>query len=189
VRGWFDGQVPPDMDSGDYSLAVRVTDAAQKPVAEIELGKLRVQGWKRSFDVPPMQTAINANFGNQIELLGYDLHPDANPPSVVLYWRGTSAMDVSYTAFVHLLDPAGKVIGQVDHVPGDGAFPTTGWLPGEVIADEYRLTMSALPAGDSSAEPLQLEAGLYDAQTGQRLPVLNQQGEPVADYVILTGGK
>jgi hypothetical protein len=188
VRGWFDGLVPPDMESGDYDLTVRVTDAAQKPVAEIELGKLRVQGWKRSFDVPSMQTAINANFDGQIELLGYDLHPDANPPSVVLYWRGTSTMDVSYTAFVHLLDSAGKVIGQVDHVPGDGAFPTTGWLPGEVIADEYRLTTSALPAGDS-AGPLQLEAGLYDAQTGQRLPVVNQQGETVADHVILTGGQ
>jgi hypothetical protein len=188
VRGWFDGRVPPDMDSGDYSLAVRVTDAAQKPVAEIELGKLRVQGWKRRFDVPPMQTATNTNFGGQIELLGYDLHTDANPPSLTLYWRGLSAMDISYTAFVHLLDPAGKVIGQVDHVPGDGAFPTTGWLPGEVIADEYRLTAPALHGG-GSAGPLQLEAGLYDAQTGQRLPVVNQQGETVADYVILAGSK
>jgi hypothetical protein len=188
VRGWFDGRVPPDMDSGDYDLAVRVTDSAQKPVAEIALGSLHVQGWKRRFDVPPMQTAANANFGSQIELLGYDLHPEANPPSLVLYWRAMSAMDVSYTAFVHLLDPAGKVIGQVDHVPGDGAFPTTGWLPGEVIADEYRLTSPALPSG-GAAGPLRLEAGLYDAQTAQRLAVINQQGETVADYVILAGGK
>jgi hypothetical protein len=188
VRGWFDGRVPPDMDSGDYSLTVRVTDAAQKPVAEIELGELRVQGWKRRFDVPPMQTATDANFGGQIELLGYDLHPDANPPSLTLYWRSMSAVDVSYTAFVHLLDPAGKVIGQVDHVPGDGAFPTTGWLPGEVIADEYQLTTPALPGG-GAAGPLRLEAGLYDAQTGQRLPVVNQQGETVADHVILAGSK
>ena len=187
VRGWFDGRMPPDVESGDYSLAVRVTDAAEKPVAEIPLGKLRVQGWKRRFEAPPMQTAVNANFGGQIELLGYDLHADANPPSVVLYWRGTAAMDVSYTAFVHLLDPAGKVIGQVDHVPGDGAFPTTGWLPGEVIADEYHLAVP-VPSGGAGGQ-LRLEAGLYDAQTGQRLAVVNQQGEPVADHVILAGGK
>jgi hypothetical protein len=97
-------------------------------------------------------------------------------------------MDVSYTAFVHLLDPVGKVIGQVDHVPGDGAFPTTGWLPGEVIADEYRLT-TPVPPGGSEAGPLRLEAGLYDAQTAQRLAIVNQQGEPVADHVILAGDK
>jgi hypothetical protein len=181
VRGWFDGRVPPDMDSGDYSLAVRVTDAAQKPVAEIELGKLRVQGWKRRFDVPPMQNAANANFGDQLELLGYDLHPDANPPSVVLYWRGASAMNVSYTAFVHLLDQGGKVIAQVDHVPGNGAFPTTGWLPGEVIADEYQLT--ALAPSGSSAE--QLEVGLYDPATGERLPVVDKTSQTMDTRMLL----
>ncbi|MEJ2560447.1 MAG: hypothetical protein P8186_30345 [Anaerolineae bacterium] len=133
VRAWFDGRVPPDMANGDYTLGVRVTDAGGGAVAEVPLGTLHVQGWPRRFDLPSMQHAIGANFANQIELLGYGTHPPAgNEPrtlSITLFWRALSEMDVSYTTFVHLLDESGQVVSQVDHLPGDGAFPTTGWLP------------------------------------------------------------
>jgi hypothetical protein len=182
VRGWLDGRVPPDMVSGDYTLGVRVTGSDGVPVAEVPLGVLRVQGWPRQFDVPAMQYTAGANFADQIELLGYDLPPldeGASTLAVTLYWRALSEMEVSYTAFVHLLDETGQVVSQVDHVPGNGAFPTSGWLPGEVIADEF---VVPLPEVESPAV-MQLEVGIYDPATGERLLVVDRA--QAGDHILL----
>jgi hypothetical protein len=213
VRGWFDGRVPPDMANGDYALGVRVTDAAGALVAELPLGTLHVQGWPRRFDLPSLQHPAGANFANQIELLGYDIQPlpapsaqplparaaepgraapTSQPPannepqtlSITLYWRALSEMDVSYTTFVHLLDESQQVMGQMDHVPGDGAFPTTGWLPSEVIADEF---VVPLPESEAMAAT-HLELGIYDPATGERLPVVDGAGEVIDTRVLLPLG-
>jgi hypothetical protein len=90
-------------------------------------------------------------------------------------------MDVSYVAFVHLLDRSGQVVGQVDRVPGDGAFPTTGWLPGEVITDSYQLPLTGAAANSATT----IEIGLYDPATGKRLALLDQAGSPLDDKVLL----
>lgn len=185
VRGFFDGRVPPELESGDYTLGLRVTDSGGTPVAEMALAPLRVQGWPRQFEEPAMQVEVGANFGDQIELLGYDVSAVAGSPEtlgLVLYWRALSEMPVSYTAFVHLLDEEGRIVSQVDHVPGDGSFPTTGWLPGEVIADGYRLSLSGLESKSAS----QIEIGLYDPASGQRLPVLDDMGDQVDDKVLFS---
>jgi hypothetical protein len=220
VRGWFDGRVPPDMANGDYTLGVRVTVAGGGLVAEVPLGMLRVQGWPRRFDLPPMQHAVGTNFADRVQLLGYDMQPLPAPPgprgevpqtgyaagtgspqplapssqpsadneprtlSITLYWRALSEMDVSYTTFVHLLDESGQVLSQVDHVPGDGAFPTTGWLPREVIADEF---LVPLPDGETTAAT-QFELGIYDPATGQRLPVVDGAGKVIDTRVLLPLG-
>jgi hypothetical protein len=66
------------------------------------------------------------------------------------------------TAFVHLLNADGEIVAQRDHIPADGTRPTTGWLPGEIVADSYRLP---LPPGG----PYTLAVGLYDAASGMRI--------------------
>jgi len=186
VRGWFDGRIPPDMESGDYALVVRLTDPRGEQVAEAPLGSLQVAGWPRQFEAPPMQTKVEGNFGDLVELLGYDLEiqpatGDAGSVKLSLYWRALSEMETSYTTFVHVLNQAGQVVSQVDHVPGDGAFPTSGWLPGEVIPDRFEL---ALPVGQSPAD-LQIELGLYDPATGERLSVLDETGRAVDNRLLL----
>jgi len=184
VRGWFDAQVPPPMESGDYALSIQITDPHQRLIAELPLGTLRVQGWPRQFDVPPMGNTLDANFADQIELLGYDVQNEpstGNQASVVvtLYWRALSEMDVSYTTFVHLLGQAGQVVSQVDHRPGDGAFPTTGWLPGEIIIDTF---VVPLPK-DGSYATMQPEVGIYDPATGERLLVVDPP--QAGDHMLL----
>lgn len=183
VRGWFDGQIPRDMASGVYRLVVRIRDGDGRLVAEGELGSVSIASWERRFDLPAMQHSVGANFANQMELLGYDLQfPDAAHalPEVVLYWRALSLMDIRYTTFVHVLDREGRVVAQVDHVPGDGAFPTTGWLPGEVIADRFVISAPS----DQLALAYQIEVGVYDLNTLERLPVLDRSGA-VQDTRIL----
>jgi hypothetical protein len=186
VRGWFDGQVPLAMDSGDYALEVRVADPYETPIAEVPLGTVRVQGWPRQFETPPMQNNLGANFSDQTGLLGYDVGIDHSTEDqeqgsvvITLYWRALSEMDANYTTFVHLLSETGQVVSQVDHVPGDGAFPTTSWLPGEIIADEF---VVPLPKDETPAS-LQLEIGIYDTATGDRLLVVDPP--PIGDHILL----
>ena len=55
--------------------------------------------------------------------------------------------------------------GYGDSEPGDGAYPTTGWLPGEYLADTHTVAVA------SEAPPgiYRLAIGLYDPVTGERL--------------------
>jgi hypothetical protein len=57
-------------------------------------------------------------------------------------------------------------------VPGNGTLPTTGWVKGEVIADEYEFTVRP----DAPPGEYLIEVGMYDAQTSRRLTVLGSQG-------------
>jgi hypothetical protein len=63
------------------------------------------------------------------------------------------------------LDAQNKIVGQRDEPPGHGNRPTTGWVAGEYLADPHDVTIDlATPPG-----AYQLEVGLYDPQTGQRV--------------------
>ena len=123
--------------------------------------------------------------GDQVRFLGYDLDSDAvragEALSLTLYWEALSTMDTSYTVFTHLLGPSNQVVGQKDNVPLNGTYPTALWEPGQVIADPYRIVVAAdTPPGDYP-----LEVGMYRPDTSKRLPVIEADGQPLADDRIL----
>ena len=83
--------------------------------------------------------------------------------------------------FTHLLDSANLIQGQHDNPPVGGTYPTTLWMPGEVIADEYALDVEPdAPPGEHV-----IEIGLYVAETGVRLPVLDEAGQVTGDRILL----
>src|SRR5436190_1449871 len=86
-----------------------------------------------------------------------------------LIWRATATADESYNVFVHLQEDAtGRIWAQSDAGPADWTRPTTGWLPGEFIADVHRLALPAdLPAGKYT-----LWVGLYEPRSGRRVSAL-----------------
>jgi len=90
-------------------------------------------------------------------------------------------MDKSYTVFTHLLDSDSHIRGQKDSIPGNGTLPTTSWVAGEVITDKYEIAIHS----DAQPGRYVLEIGFYDADTGQRLPVVNQEGQRLDDKVLL----
>ncbi|MFQ5575775.1 MAG: hypothetical protein ACE5G8_02170 [Anaerolineae bacterium] len=92
-------------------------------------------------------------------------------------WQALRPPEQSYKVFAHLVDDSGQVMTQVDVVPQNGDRPTTTWLPGELIEDQYTF---ALPPGSPS--PAQVWLGLYDGQTLARLPVSGDaEGRAVLD--------
>jgi hypothetical protein len=141
---------------------------------------------ERVFTPPQPQAPRQANFDNKVILLGADLAPDPVAPGeilqVTLYWQATSDMDIPYTVFVHLLDADGEVVAGNDSQPVSGTRPTTGWVPGEYVADRHDVAIPAdLPPGEYV-----VEVGIYDAGAARlpRLPVLGEDGQDATDRVI-----
>jgi hypothetical protein len=89
--------------------------------------------------------------------------------------------------FTHLLgdvfnaETGNFLWGQQDNEPVNNKRPTPTWRPGEVIVDAYAMpTALNAPVG-----VYRLEIGLYNPVTGARLPVVDEDGEFVADHVVL----
>jgi 4-amino-4-deoxy-L-arabinose transferase-like glycosyltransferase len=170
LQGWLAARIPRGMANGRADVWLRL-EGGGAARTEVAVGTIQIEGWQRVFEAPEPDIVTDARFANQATLLGLDLAPvqvtAGESLTVKLVWKAEAAMPVSYLAFVHLLGPDGLVYGQLDHVPGDGAYPTSGWLPGEIVSDTYQIEVNLeAPPGD-----YQLEIGLYDPATGQRLPV------------------
>jgi hypothetical protein len=140
-------------------------------------------------------TPINANLGDKVELLGYKLTTDITSPQsgilttapntalrLTLYWRALAPIEISYTVFTHLLDANGQLWAQKDNPPVRGSYPTTEWRVGETIVDKYDIVISP----DTPAGQYELEVGLYDTTTGQRLPLLDKTGQRQDERVLLS---
>jgi uncharacterized membrane protein len=170
VRDWHDLQLPPDIPTGDYELTLRVLEGG-RTIGQASLGRVQVRGRPHQFDVPEIQHPLEARLGDGVLFLGYDLSSEDVKPGdtlhLTLYWQALSEMQVSYTVFTHLLDANERTWGQMDSIPLRSEAPTTSWIPGEIITDGYDMIVDpASPPGSYA-----IEIGMYDATTGQRLPV------------------
>jgi hypothetical protein len=106
--------------------------------------------------------------------------------TVTLTWEILEPTLANYTVFVHLLDgrpesATAPLKAQHDGIPCEATEPTWHWRPGEYILDEHVLTIPAdLPAGE-----YMLGAGLYDADTLQRLPPAGEDLHTCWDEAIV----
>jgi hypothetical protein len=181
--------------AGVFELALTLLDNAGRSVGQARLGSVQVQGRIRSFSLPPVDVPVDAIFGNVIELVGFNLQnpkgtlsPLAYPPArpgdevaVILIWRALAPVDADYTVTVQLVGPDGRVYGQQDAPPLEGAAPTSTWSPGEVLVDPYRFVVAA----DAPPGEYRLLAGMYLSETGERLPLHDRAGQPLDDKIFL----
>jgi hypothetical protein len=134
------------------------------------LGQVNVTGRAHVFDAPASAADAARTFGGSMALLRADVEPmEARAEQTVtvkLRWQSADEMPVAYKVFVHVLDPGGeKVVAQRDAEPQDGRAPTSGWVIGETIDDEYQITLPA----DVAAGQYPLEVGVYEPRSGDRL--------------------
>jgi hypothetical protein len=129
-------------------------------------------------------------FGERIMLLGYDRELLDGGLELVLYLQAERPLDQNWTVFVHLVDSTGSLVAQHDSQPQYGRYPTSVWGQSEVVDDPHLLVFPAnLPDGE-----YQVVVGLYSAESGERLPVLDVESNPIGDSVplvlmVLTDGE
>jgi hypothetical protein len=144
---------PTRAEAGSWSLVIRAAGA------ELVAGQVEVTAPPvRSSTVNPQRPA-DGQFGDLARLVGFDILDGR----VRLYWQTLGAGAENYTVFLHALDANDRILAQSDAAPAGGARPTRGWAAGETIVDEHPLRVAA--------EARALAVGLYDARSGQRLPL------------------
>jgi len=137
-----------------------------------------------AFQVPdpmPIMLAqpLQMNFDNQIQLVGYEMEPGAQGEaiSLLLHWQINDGQGPGLQPFVHLEDNQGFRWSQVETF----AYPSEQWTSGETILQRVAVPVPpGTPPGD-----YRLRVGIFNDQTGQRLPRLDDQGRYAGDSVYL----
>jgi 4-amino-4-deoxy-L-arabinose transferase-like glycosyltransferase len=108
--------------------------------------------------------------------------PDESMPKyqVSLQWRTTRPITEDLSVFVHWIR-GGELLAQSDGTPAKGYLPLPAWRVGDVIEDPHVL---AVPGGAQPGDEIHI--GLYRREGNRRLNVLDAQGRPVADSVIIS---
>lgn len=187
----------PGTRNGDMMIAFRSDSSGEDRVlacygqalpSRVVIAPFQVEATQRVFTAPEAEHRVAVgNLGNKVSLYGYDLSAEVAHPGdtlfLTLYWQALDCMDTSYTVFTHLLDRANRIRAQMDSAPQGGARPTTGWVPGEYIRDEYQLVVEqeAVP-GDYI-----IEVGMYDPATPdfRRLLLLDSEGSVIDNRIVL----
>jgi mannosyltransferase len=170
--------LPPELSGGTYSLQVSI---GQTWTA---LRTLNVTARDHVYDRPPMQQSLDLQYEQGIILLGYDVEThgvsEDLPAKIRLYWQAQGPVNASYKVSVQALLADKSIASQSDTIPVAWSYPTTAWLPGEIVTDEHLLRI------DPGVEPgnYSLIVVLYEEQSGERLQV--EQAGAVADHAALS---
>ena len=190
---------PALMELGTGLAAVEtVYDRFDRPVAEVMHWSPAVYpeprdrtpatwSWATTFDQETLQETSNpialpVNFETIMRFLGHDRNASTLEPGdtleLILYWELLQRPPRQYTIFAHLLDMDGKVVAGFDA----NEYPTSFWREagGERLLSYMPL---ALPR-DLKPGEYQLEIGVYNQPTGERLAV-EEEGQAVADRLLL----
>lgn len=182
--------LPIDLPPGLYNLDLRLyhqtrpgqfdflpiqVDSQADTRTSLNLGALRVQSFQRA--QPPAQV-YRTELGRYFAFRGYTLQDDVITAtrrlSFDLYWQSLAPTDRNYTVFTQVLGPDGQVWAQQDNQPQANRYPTSAWQMGDRVVDSYMLTLppDAPPGG------YRLIIGMYNPQTGERLP-LSSATDPI----------
>lgn len=182
LRDIVNPQTPLQLEGGDYRLHLRLLDERSDTVFTSSLGTVTIEETARMFEPPQLQYPTSASFAGEIELLGYNREQaSAREIHLQLAWRAQQEIAADYTVFVHLLNRDGSCcLWQSDRMPRQGEYPTSRWLPGEVVVEEYVIELEdAVAAGEYP-----LEVGLYIAGSGRRL-LLETPSQETGDALFL----
>jgi hypothetical protein len=179
--------VDPSLEKGTYTLTLSLVEHANDTQAErtVSLGSVRIKALPWIDDPTGPVHPSDALFGAALRLLAYRLNQGDDQLSLTLYWRSEHSMDVDYKIFVHVADPVTAVpVVQDDAMPMQWRYPTTRWVPGEVVIDTISISLQGIPPGTYD-----LALGVYDPADAERLPVIDGEGISQADRRLVLSGE
>ncbi len=159
----------------EEKLPLPVAGADGQPAAPF-VGSVRVAPHSLPEEAAALQP-LAAEFGNVIRLAGWAATPSLqaqNALTVTLLWQALGAPATDYTAYVHLVDAAGRQVAGFDQPPAADRYPTRHWETGDQVMSTFVLPLPETWAGADAA----LWVGLYESGSGGivRLPVTDAGG-------------
>ncbi|HUX88507.1 MAG TPA: hypothetical protein VMW65_16005, partial [Chloroflexota bacterium] len=170
---------------GDVPKAIQAMDAWGTRATDTWFGRYHLLGYLPE-NPPTASPSVpsHADFGGILSFEGYDLSSRAIKPgaglTLALYFKAEAGVPKDYKAFVHLLSAQGHIVAQRDRPLSHRGQPSTKWNLGESDREGYDLLV---PVGTSCGQ-YDLEIGLYDPSSGQRLRIKSGP-ETGADTVLL----
>ncbi|MBN1681081.1 MAG: glycosyltransferase family 39 protein [Anaerolineae bacterium] len=177
-----DGAVAYDiyrLSEQGHTLRDRLESASQWPVY------LSPAGETPSLDMAEWHgvTGYPVNFGNVLRLVGVEvprleIHSTFDGVNNQLYFQPlVESQYLLLNVFVHLLTPEQEIVAQRDLL----GVPSRYWHTDiTFMQDNFVPFWDPVPPGRYI-----LTMGVYNWATGERLPVLDQNGEPIADHLKL----
>jgi hypothetical protein len=166
-------QVPPATPIGAYSLEISLINPdnplIQNPKSKIE--NLEVLPQPVRYERPTMQAELQADFGDHLTLLGYDLYFDTTGAAggilaPVFYWQSRADFEAAFDLLLTLrAADTGQVVKEW-RVPLGAGEAKTLWKRGEVINTTYPLEAETFSTGQ-----YHLDVALQNQATGQTEPV------------------
>jgi 4-amino-4-deoxy-L-arabinose transferase-like glycosyltransferase len=185
LQSKYDFRVPITVPDGAYDLRFKVIDRATgKPLNDqaTRLTTVKVASRPRSFTLPAVQQPLDVAFGDVAQLVGTDVNRSGTQITVTLYWQAQAITTTNFTAFVQLIGTDDQVQQQLDNWQIAFDAPTSTWLPGQVIADQYVFEVSSSAPSPGAAA---IGVGLYNAATGERLPAVRAGQRLPQDRVVI----
>jgi hypothetical protein len=147
--------------------------------------RLRLRSFTAYPEQLPQYRTWNASFADRMQLVGSYVTINGDPQAeqaeagqwlrVTLWWSAAQPVMQDYKVFVHALDANGQIVAQHDSMPRNNSTPTSQWRNGQLVMDLHEFQIPP----DSTTDALQINVGLYDPETGQRLS-LSQGGDSVS---------
>ncbi|MBI2845902.1 MAG: DolP-mannose mannosyltransferase [Chloroflexi bacterium] len=153
---------------------------------------------RSSFLVSALGKPLSFNLGDTIRIIGYRMPTPYLPGQdlkLVLFWQSLEPTADDYHIFIHLIDSRGQLWAQDDGQPtqilaqGDdqtteSPYPTSQWIPWEIVRDVHIISLPPdLPPGE-----YYFRVGMYQFPTGERLPVVGEDGKPIPNREIVMEG-
>ncbi|MEM8862565.1 MAG: hypothetical protein AAGD96_30010 [Chloroflexota bacterium] len=132
------------------------------PVSGTWLATIQLE--EHLFSRPDISTEIDVNFGEKIDLLGFNSQRGFQTLEIELIFKKVDKVDRSYKYFVHVIEQSNTAppVQQVDNVPGYWKYPTSDWQEGEYIVEKIDIPLADIPAGT-----YQVSLGWYDPNADQ----------------------
>lgn len=148
-------------------------------------GGVRLVIYGPSFGEEGVYRPLRVRLGDKIVLDGYRLIDEkvrvGDIVRLTLDWRAEGEIGEGYKVFVHLLDEGGEIVAQRDSEPMGGMRSTSDWEVGEEVVDRYGVMISeGTPSGR-----YELVVGMYEPESGARLPIVDKGGVVIGDKVSL----
>lgn len=125
--------------------------------------------------------SLAAQFGDELALDAYTITRNDAELAVTLRLNALRQPEHDYTVFVHVENRVGEIVAQNDAQPRDGLYPTAIWDAGEAVVSTWQVTLPTPLAPGA----YRLWIGLYEWQSGVRLPIQAEGATVAADRLLL----